>query len=70
MGDAPGDAIHPKDPPLLLSRLRRPAPTPGALVRQRLLDQLTTGDGARVALVVAPAGYGKSTLLAQWAETG
>ena len=69
MGDAPGDAIHPEDPPLLTSRLRRPAPTPGALVRQRLLDQLTTGDGARVALVVAPAGYGKSTLLAQWAET-
>ena len=32
------------------------------------MDQLDAGDDIRVALVVAPAGYGKSTLLAQWAE--
>jgi len=46
-----------------------PAPPPrhDAIERKRLLDRLA---GARTAcaLVVAPAGYGKTTLLAQWAE--
>lgn len=44
-----------------------PPPRPDAIGRDRLLDRLA---GARTAcaLVVAPAGYGKTTLLAQWAE--
>jgi ATP/maltotriose-dependent transcriptional regulator MalT len=35
--------------------------------RQHLLDLLRQGRGRRLTLVSAPAGYGKTTLLAQWA---
>jgi DNA-binding SARP family transcriptional activator len=38
------------------------------LVRARLFDQLDATGGARPALVVAPAGFGKTTLLAQYAH--
>jgi LuxR family transcriptional regulator, maltose regulon positive regulatory protein len=35
--------------------------------RERLLDRLRDGRGQRLTLVCAPAGYGKTTLLVQWA---
>ena len=35
--------------------------------RRLLVERLTNARGAAVALVVAPAGYGKSTLLSEWA---
>src|SRR5262249_14412989 len=38
------------------------------LVRERLLRQLDKGVDGALTLVTAPAGFGKSTLLAQWAE--
>ena len=38
----------------------------GSVVRERVLDLLRTST-APVITVVAPSGYGKSTLLAQWA---
>lgn len=41
-------------------------PLPGTVPRTRLVRQLA-GAEAPIALVVAPAGYGKSTLLAEWA---
>lgn len=34
--------------------------------RDRLLSQLTEGEPKKVALIIAPAGYGKSSLLGQW----
>src|ERR1700759_985619 len=34
-----------------------------------LLDRLSRVDGPAVICVVAPAGYGKTTLVAQWAES-
>ena len=37
-----------------------------AVARPRLVDQLTTAPEARVALVVAPAGSGKTVLLSEW----
>ena len=40
----------------------------GAVRRPALVDSLTEASGAAVALLVAPPGYGKSTLLADWAE--
>ena len=43
-----------------------PALTPGLVERSRLLGQLSDSS-ARIALVVAPAGFGKTTVLAQWA---
>ena len=39
---------------------------PDVVVRRRLVDALALYPGVRLALVSAPAGYGKSTLLACW----
>jgi LuxR family maltose regulon positive regulatory protein len=44
-----------------------PEPRPGCVRRVGLLNRLRAS-AARVVTVLAPAGYGKSTLLAQWAE--
>jgi LuxR family maltose regulon positive regulatory protein len=50
------------------SKLRPPAPRPGIVRRTALVDRLAGGPPTPVISVVAPAGYGKTTLLAQWAE--
>ena len=49
------------------SRRRRPPFRPGLVARQRLVERLA-GRDAPLALVVGPAGYGKTTALAEWAE--
>ena len=49
------------------SAARRPPFRPGLVARQRLVARLA-GRTAPLALVVAPAGYGKTTALAEWAE--
>lgn len=41
----------------------------GIAPRGRLLDRLREGRGRKITLVCAPAGYGKTTVLAQWRET-
>jgi len=53
---------------LAASKLRRPEVRPGSVLRQALIDRLMQGRSFPVMSVVAPAGYGKTTLLAQWAE--
>jgi LuxR family maltose regulon positive regulatory protein len=53
---------------LIVSKLRRPPPRPGIVDRRLLLGRLTGGDYRPVVSVVAPPGYGKSTVLSQWAE--
>ena len=55
--------------PLLESKLRRPAGRPGIVARAALVDRLNSVETPGVISVVAPAGYGKTTLLAQWAES-
>ncbi|MCU0308176.1 MAG: LuxR C-terminal-related transcriptional regulator [Thermoleophilia bacterium] len=54
--------------PLLRSKLTPPPPRSGIASRGRLLDRLREGRGRRLTLVCAPAGYGKTTVLAQWRE--
>jgi LuxR family maltose regulon positive regulatory protein len=51
------------------SKLRRPGGRPGIVGRPALVDRLSSVDTPSVISVVAPAGYGKTTLLAQWAES-
>ena len=51
---------------LLATKLYVPVLRPGLVPRARLADQLDDGVGRGVALVVAPAGYGKTVLLAEW----
>ena len=53
---------------LVVSKLRRPSVRPGTVRRSLLIEVLARGDLRPVVSVVAPAGYGKTTLLSQWAE--
>ena len=50
------------------SKLHPPAARPGIVTRSLLVDRLCAEDTPPVVSVVAPPGYGKTTLLAQWAE--
>src|SRR3974390_2591512 len=53
---------------LLASKLLRPLIRPGAIGRSLLIERLARGDQRPIVSVVAPPGYGKTTLLSQWAE--
>jgi LuxR family transcriptional regulator, maltose regulon positive regulatory protein len=55
-------------PPALPLKCRRPARRNGLAERERLVGRLVGARDAPLALLVAPAGYGKTTILAQWAE--
>jgi len=46
-----------------------PRPRPGMVPRPRLVGRLAALRDTPIALIVAPAGYGKTTLLAEWAAT-
>ena len=41
---------------------------PGTVLRSSLIERLARGDPRPIVSVVAPPGYGKTTLLSQWAE--
>jgi LuxR family maltose regulon positive regulatory protein len=53
---------------LFTSKLRRPLMRPGTVRRSLLIERLARGDRCPIVSVVAPPGYGKTTLLSQWAE--
>ena len=53
-------------PHVTSTKLRPPLLRPGLLERGELLDALRRGKERQLTLVCAPAGYGKTTLLAQW----
>jgi LuxR family transcriptional regulator, maltose regulon positive regulatory protein len=53
---------------LVVSKLHRPLVRPGTVRRSSLIQHLVRGDRRPIVSVVAPAGYGKTTLLSQWAE--
>ena len=55
------------EPLLLDAKLSVPDRRPGSVSRAGLVET-ARGRGCRVVGVTAPAGYGKSTLLAEWAE--
>ena len=57
-----------QDADLVVSKLRPPWLRPGTVCRAALVERLARDDLRPVVSVVAPAGYGKTTLLAQWAE--
>jgi LuxR family maltose regulon positive regulatory protein len=55
--------------PLLRTKLYIPPPRPGWVERPRLLERLNAGLYRRLTLVSAPAGFGKTTLLSEWAHS-
>ncbi len=60
----PGSSV-----PIIESKLWIPSARPGLVPRAGLVERLTASRGASIVAIAAPAGYGKTTLLAQWAET-
>src|SRR5690348_2796755 len=55
---------------LLATRLHVPGPQPGFVPRPRLVQALSEGLARGRVLVCAPAGFGKTALLAGWARGG
>jgi hypothetical protein len=53
---------------LVAAKLLRPLVRPGTVGRSALIERLVRDDARPIVSVVAPAGYGKTTLLSQWAE--
>ncbi|SUX57685.1 transcriptional regulator MalT [Citrobacter amalonaticus] len=52
---------------LIPSKLSRPVRLDHTVVRERLLAKLSGANNFRLALITSPAGYGKTTLISQWA---
>ena len=55
---------------LLATKLHVPRPRPDLVPRPRLAERLDEGLAGGLMLVCAPAGYGKTVLLADWARRG
>ncbi len=53
---------------LLTTKLFIPQTSPNLVPRPRLLEKLSEGITAKLILVSAPAGFGKSTLMSEWAS--
>jgi LuxR family transcriptional regulator, maltose regulon positive regulatory protein len=53
---------------LLATKLHMPRPRQGYVPRPRLVERLDDGLAQGLVLVCAPAGYGKTTLLADWVQ--
>jgi LuxR family maltose regulon positive regulatory protein len=55
---------------LLQTKLHIPPIRPGLVSRPRLIERLDAGlgqnFGRRLSVISAPAGFGKTTLIAQW----
>ena len=51
-----------------VSKLLRPLVRPETIQRPPLIERLVNSNGVPIVSVAAPAGYGKTTLLSQWAD--
>ena len=54
--------------PLVTTKLRPPRTRSNLVTRPRLREALDRGEERKLTLVSAPAGFGKTTLLAEWLE--
>jgi LuxR family transcriptional regulator, maltose regulon positive regulatory protein len=54
---------------LIHTKMAQPQPPRGRVTRRAPLEQLEAATTRRLTVVVAPAGFGKTTLLAEWFET-
>src|SRR6201987_27191 len=69
-GAPPAGAVASGQDALLATKLHVPWPPPGFVPRPRLVEALGLGMARRRVLVCAPAGSGKTALLARWARGG
>ena len=69
LGTTTTDADSPNAAPILNTKLHRPPLHANNVRRTRLLNQLEAGWDRPLALISAPAGYGKSTLVSQWLDS-
>ncbi|HZC98837.1 MAG TPA: LuxR C-terminal-related transcriptional regulator [Actinomycetes bacterium] len=69
-GRTPAQADAGRSDGLLATKLHVPGPPPGFVARPRLLERLEEGLARGLVLVCAPAGFGKTSLLAEWARRG
>lgn len=53
---------------VLQTKLNRPIVTKDLVVRPRLLEKLNAGLDGALTLVIAPAGFGKTTLVSSWLQ--
>ena len=67
-GEEAGDMARPAVPPSALTKYRPPTPAHSLVTRARLIDMLRAGGRRRLILIHGPAGFGKTTLAAQWRE--
>ncbi len=65
VGSRPAERV---EAALLDAQLRPPRIRPGLVPRPRLVQRLLGFSSAPLALLVAPAGYGKTSLLAEWRD--
>src|SRR5919202_5745419 len=56
----------PMPTPILTTKLYIPPPRPNVVLRSRLITRLNAGLHRKLTLVVAPAGFGKTTLVSAW----
>ncbi|WP_339292549.1 LuxR C-terminal-related transcriptional regulator [Paenibacillus sp. FSL W8-0187] len=56
------------DSPILKMKISLPGLKKHLIHRDRLIHAMTAGHNGQLTTIIAPAGYGKSTLLAQWAH--
>ena len=54
--------------PVIATKLYLPKPRRELVARPRLHERLRTAANSRLTLVSAPAGFGKTTLLAEWLD--
>lgn len=64
MAGSPSEPVE--SSPLLETKFYAPRRRPGSVARPRLLARLDRGTQSKLTLVSAPAGFGKTTLLAEW----
>jgi LuxR family transcriptional regulator, maltose regulon positive regulatory protein len=68
-GTRPSDeSVSAPEPVDVYSKTVVPTVQPGTVPRPGLVNRLRAASADRLVTLVAPAGYGKTTLLAQWAE--
>jgi serine/threonine-protein kinase PknK len=66
--EGPCDKAMPGLPLGALTKYRPPTPFRSLMPRARLLDMLRAGGRRRLVVIHGPAGFGKTTLAAQWRE--